>query len=157
MSAELPVAEQAGIGRRIGAVVYDGLLVIAIYAFTIVALVTVTGQQATGPIVQSFVFLEVFAFFVYFWVRHGQTLGMRAWHLTLVTTDGNPISLAQAVLRFFIGGLALAPLGLGLLWVAVDPYRRSWSDLASDSRIRYLPPAPTAKTKARPKTKPKAS
>lgn len=120
--------------------IYDGLLIVAIYAFTIVLLVTITGQEATGPIVQSFIFLEVFAFFAFFWVRHGQTLGMRAWHLTLVSTDGNPVSLAQAAVRFFVGGIALATLALGLLWVVVDPYRRSWSDLASDSRIRYVTP-----------------
>ncbi|MCR9279643.1 MAG: RDD family protein [Pseudomonadaceae bacterium] len=144
-SAELPIAEQASLLRRLGALIYDGLLVVAIYAFTIVVIVTVTGEAAVGPFVQSFIFAEIFAFFVYFWTRHGQTLGMRAWHLTLVNLSGSQVSLAQAALRFFVGLAGLLALGMGVLWVMVDPHRRSWSDLMSDSRIRFNAPEPKSK------------
>lgn len=139
-TAELPIAEQASLLRRIGALIYDGLLVIAIYALTIVTIVTVTGEAAVGPFVQSFIFAEIFAFFIYFWTRYGQTLGMRAWHLSLVNLSGTPVSLAQGVLRFFVGLAGLLALGMGVLWIMVDPHRRSWSDLMSDSRIRFVAP-----------------
>lgn len=146
-AAELPIAEQASLLRRIGALIYDGLLVIAIYAFTIVMIVTVTGEAAIGPFVQSFIFAEIFAFFIYFWTRYGQTLGMRAWHLSLVNVSGAPLSLAQGVLRFFVGLAGLLALGMGILWVMVDPHRRSWSDLMSDSRIRFVAPETPDKRK----------
>ena len=49
------------------------------------------------------------------------------------------VSLEQNILRFLGGLLAAAPLGLGYLWMLVDPDRRTWGDMLSDSRVVVEP------------------
>ena len=120
------------------AMVYDGLLVVAIWALTVVVLVTVTGQAVVGPWVQSLLFVEAYAFFSYFWVRRGQTLGMLAWRLHLESPHDR-VSMNQALLRFIGGLLSLACLGLGHVWLLFDREGRAWPDILSGSRIVRSP------------------
>ena len=51
-------------------------------------------------------------FYLYFWVKGGQTIGMRAWRMLLVQQNGQPLLLKQAALR-----LITALFGLGNLWL----------------------------------------
>lgn len=115
---------------------YDGLLVLAIWLLTLLLMVVANGGEAVfGAAVQSLLFLELVAFFAYFWCIGGQTAGMRAWRLRLVSDDGGPISLNQAVLRLFGALAAFAALGAGYLWALLDRQGRAWPDLLSRSRI----------------------
>ena len=131
--------EPAGLFRRLGAMVYDGLLVSAILITTITLIVVLTNTAVAGPNVLGLLFLESFAFCAYFWIFRGQTLGMLAWHLTIQSTSGYRITFSQAMLRYFAGLLSLAVFGLGYLWILFDPARRSWSDMISDSVILHEP------------------
>ena len=126
----------AGLWRRVAAMVYDGLLVLAIWLLTLLLMVVANGGEAVyGAPVQSLLFLELATFFVYFWRTGGQTAGMRAWRLRLVSDIGGPISLNQAMLRLFGALAAFAALGLGYLWALFDRQGRTWPDLLSHSRI----------------------
>lgn len=117
--------------------VYDGLLVLAVWMLTLFPLVALSNGAVYGPAVRGILFLELYAFFTWFWTRRGQTLGMLAWRLRIETEDGRPLTLTQATLRF-LGALAsFACLGLGYLWVLFDPHGRSWSDLLSSSRVHF--------------------
>ncbi len=129
----------AGLLRRLGAMLYDGLLVLAILMSTVTVLVALTNRPVPGPQVLGLLFLESFAFFAYFWIFRGQTLGMLAWRLSIVSGDGYRITFTQAMLRYFTAVISLACLGLGYLWVLMDPGRRAWPDMASDTRVEYLP------------------
>ena len=60
------------------AMVYDALVVLGIWVFTIVLLVTIRGDAVVGAWVQSLLFVELFAFFAFFWIKRGQTIGMLA-------------------------------------------------------------------------------
>jgi uncharacterized RDD family membrane protein YckC len=82
----------------------------------------------------------MFAFFAYFWMRRGQTLGMLAWRLELQTVSGGQLTLGLAIRRFLAGIASFACLGLGFLWMLFDSSRRTWTDLASASRIMHAPP-----------------
>jgi len=129
--------------RRIGAMIYDGMLVLALWLATLFPMVALSNQAVYGAVVQTLLFLELYAFFVFFWLYRGQTLGMLAWKLAVRSDDGGPLTLRQATLRFFGGMLSLACAGLGYLWILVDRENRSWSDLLSGSRIvrtRIAPP-----------------
>ncbi|EVT76229.1 RDD family protein, partial [Vibrio parahaemolyticus V-223/04] len=56
-------------------------------------------------------------FFVFFWTRAGQTLGMRAWKMQILNAkDGAPITATQALIR-----LATSGFGLANLTVPIDP------------------------------------
>lgn len=121
--------------------IYDALLVLALWMFTLFPIVAAAGDAVAGPLVRALLFLELYAFFVFFWLRRGQTLGMLAWRLELENDRPGPLTLSQATLRFIGGALSIAALGLGYLWILVDPERRSWSDRLSASRVRHVPRA----------------
>lgn len=117
--------------------VYDTLLVAALWLFTLFPMVAISNDAVYGAAVRSVLFLELYGFFVFFWVRRGQTLGMLAWRLEIHTCDHTPLTLSQATMRFLAAMLSFACLGLGYLWILVDPQRRSWSDMMSATRVLY--------------------
>ncbi len=115
---------------------YDALLILAIWMITLLVMVIANGGEAVfGAAVQSLLFLEAFAFFAYFWTAAGQTAGMRAWRLRVVSNQGGRISLHQATLRFAVALVALGAFGIGYLWALIDRQGRTWPDLASNSRV----------------------
>ena len=124
----------AGLHLRLLAMLYDALVLLGMWVLTIVLLVGATGAAVAGVWVQLLLLLEAYAFFLFFWTRRGQTLGMLAWRLRV--TDGNaPIGLRQAHLRMVGGILSLACLGLGHLWMLFDRQGRTWPDMLSASSI----------------------
>lgn len=137
--------ERAQFRFRLAAMLYDAFIILAVWVFTIVLLVTVTGDSVVGAWVQSLLFLELFVFFVYFWVHKGQTIGMLAWRLRLVSPE--PFTLRQAFYRFLGAIASFLTLGLGYFWIWIDPDRRSWSDIVSNSYIvRYSRERSSSKT-----------
>jgi uncharacterized RDD family membrane protein YckC len=121
---------------------YDALLVLALWLFTLFPMVAISNDMVYGPLVRSVLFLELYGFFAYFWIYRGQTLGMLAWRLQVVSNYGGRLTLIQATWRF-IGALAsFVTLGLGYLWMYLDPERRTWSDLLSSSRVLVVPKQP---------------
>jgi uncharacterized RDD family membrane protein YckC len=119
--------------------VYDALLILALWLVTLFPMVAVSNDSVYGAGVRSVLFLELFAFFAWFWMARGQTLGMLAWRLALRTDSGRPMTVTQATLRFFAAMLSFATLGLGYLWMYLNPARRTWSDLASGTHVVHLP------------------
>jgi uncharacterized RDD family membrane protein YckC len=77
----------------------------------------------------------VVAFFCGFWVHGGQTLGMRAWRIRLVTDDGAPLGWLRAAARFSAALVALAPAGLGFWWALRDERKRAWHDRWTRTRV----------------------
>ena len=118
---------------------YDAMLVLAIWLLTLFIGVAVHNGPVLGPFVQTILFVELFSFFAYFWVSRGQTVGMLAWGLRLETDDGTPMRLAQALLRFVGAMVSLAALGIGYLWIYVDPDRRAWPDMLSRTHVVHRP------------------
>ncbi len=139
---EGPATIPAGLLRRLGAMVYDTILVIALMAFTLIPIVAISNGYVYGAPVQTLLFLELYGFFAYFWFTRRQTLGMLAWRLTIQTHNHKPITLNQVTLRW-VGALAsFLCLGLGYIWLLFDKQSRSWSDLLSSTRVVYQPKRP---------------
>ena len=115
------------------AMLYDALIILAIWVFTIVTLVTLIGDAVVGAWVQTLLFIEMYAFFAFFWCMRGQTLGMLAWHLRI--RAAGRFTPRQAIGRF-VGGLAsFLALGLGFFWMWFDRDRMTWSDRLSHSVV----------------------
>ena len=97
-------AAHAGFARRLAALVYDTLLIAALLmVFTAVSLIFTHGEavlpQTAGPWVHVYragLIGVIAGYFVLNWVRSGQTLGMRAWHLRAVADSGRPMRLQAA-------------------------------------------------------------
>ncbi|WP_355661215.1 RDD family protein [Halomonas salifodinae] len=130
----------AGLGVRLGAMIYDGLVVIAIWvALGFFAVAINQGEANETPLFHSVLLVATFAFFAFSWMRGGMTLGMQAWRLRVQTPEGISITLTQALLRFFAGLASWAALGLGYWWILFDAEKRSWSDIVSGTRVVVLP------------------
>jgi len=118
-----PVAPQrAGLLRRLAAIVYDLLLLVAIlFVASALTLPLTHGEavHANNPLFTTYLFLVSFFFFAWFWTHGGQTLGMRAWRLRLQLQSAGPIGWWHALLRFLTGLPAWLLLILGLAELAV--------------------------------------
>jgi len=132
----------SGLLRRLGAIVYDTLLLAAILLVAGFIPLLFLGSAELGgarPFLQTYLFIIVFMFFAWFWTHGGQTLGMRAWRLRIQNEDGSPINWTQSMLRFMCGMVSLGAFGLGFLWILVDPKKLAWHDRFSNSKVIILP------------------
>ena len=130
----------AALLRRFAAMLYDAFLIVAIWMTSttlIVALLT-EGGTVRGTGFQLFLYLELGAFYVYFWHARGQTLGMQVWKIKLVNEAGSTLSWGECIRRFLAATLAVAPLGAGFLWMVFHPKRLALHDVLSRSRVIYL-------------------
>jgi uncharacterized RDD family membrane protein YckC len=141
----------AGVGRRLGAMVYDACLIFAVlFAAVIPPFIfldrgnsqPIADKQVVyefdvpveGVIFQLYLAVIIVLFFYWFW-RKGHTLGMQAWKLQLETEDGKPITLIQSVIRLLGASISIACLGAGYWWIWIDKDKLSWHDRLSKSRI----------------------
>lgn len=136
----------AGFGRRAAALLYDSLLLAALLmVFTGGALFFTHGAAVLNETAGAWVYLYragligvIAGYYVLNWTRSGQTLGMRAWHLRVVTGSGRPLPFKAAVLRFLFGIVAWVPAGLGVLWLYADPEHLALHDRWSNTRVVHL-------------------
>ena len=143
----MPSTLPAGLPRRLAALLYDSLLLAALWFVTAALVLAASNGLLSQPdrppwllyLLRAGLLLVTFLFWAGFWTHGGQTLGMRAWRLKLVGDQGGPISWRQAMGRFLAAFVSLAPLGLGYLWILIDPQRRAWHDQLSGTRVIVLP------------------
>ncbi|WP_019215307.1 RDD family protein [Legionella tunisiensis] len=92
---------------------YDGFILLALFfAFTAICLSTTHGVAI--PPASRWYQVSLLAIFLMYYLLSicygGKTIGMRAWHLVIITEQGNP-SLLQAIMRLIL----LIPAALGAL------------------------------------------
>ncbi len=141
-------AATPGLLRRLAAIGYDCLLLIALYVLVGALVVLPAGMLFGVPepasdalvrlLLQLLLTLVTLGFFVGFWLHGGQTLGMRAWRVRVVRADGRPLHAGNALLRALGALLSWATLGLGFLWMLVDRDRLTWHDRISATRLVLL-------------------
>ncbi len=145
MTESAPVLKPGGFFRRLAAILYDLLVFAAVLLVATVPYVLIAHGAPTSPggqtLFRCYVLVVAFLFFGWFWVHGGQSLGMRAWRLRLVSQSGGAVSWKQAVLRFFAAILSWVPAGAGFLWILVDRDRRAWHDRLSGTRVVVIPKA----------------
>lgn len=131
----------ASLSRRLAALFYDLVLLFGVLALaaTLVVIPYIEYVQpyfpGTSLWFRGYLLTVIVGFFVYFWTHGGQTLGMRAWRIRLVRDDGAALGTGDAVRRLAFAAVALAPAGLGLLWMLLDPARLALHDRLSRTRI----------------------
>jgi len=128
--------------RRLGAILYDGLLVLALLFLGTLPFVAIRGGEPVEPGAMTYqVALIVIAwlFFVGFWTRTGRTLGMQSWRLQLETLNGTAPGFDTATRRFFAAIISWLPLGLGFWWQLWDTENLTWHDRLSNTRLVYYP------------------
>jgi len=53
------------------------------------------------------------AYYIWCWIKSGQTLAMQAWKISLVTEQNHLLNLKLAVMRYILATLSFAAFGLG--------------------------------------------
>jgi uncharacterized RDD family membrane protein YckC len=132
----------APLWRRLMAMLYDSLLLLATLMLATLPVVTLYDGIPAGwvrHVFQIYLLVVAFVFFGWFWVHGGQTLGMRSWRLQLINAEGSSVGWKTALVRFVAALLSGLVAGLGYLWVLVDARGRTWHDRISDSYIILLP------------------
>lgn len=139
--SESPPPAPAGLGRRLAALVYDGLLLAGVLFFAAIPAVVLAGGEAVPlghPAFRAYLVAVVWFYFAFQWTRGGQTLGMKTWRIQLVSAAGAVVTWRQSVTRFALALVSLAALGAGFLWALGDPERRTWHDRAAGTRVVRL-------------------
>jgi len=138
----------AGFGRRFAALIYDGLLMLAVLMLYTLVVTLVNGKAvleadnaARGWVYRAGEIFLTGGYCVLNWTRSGQTLGMRAWRLHAVSDTGKRLTVVRAAWRFVWAVVAWAPAALGVLWLYADPERLALHDRLSGTRLVYVPRA----------------
>lgn len=159
-SPQYSVPKGASFFRRFGAWLYDFLVLIAVEMLAIALVVGavaiavhlglsiegyadvsdyLTRDPAISPFFTIYVFAIAAGFYGYFWTRAGQTVGMRAWKLKVVSEFGGNITFTQALIR-----MTTSCLGIGNLLALFDRNNRAFQDHFSNSQVIKIE---TVKTK----------
>jgi len=140
-------ATPATFAKRVAAMFYDFLLfgsVLLVVGFiSMLTLTSITGIEnvAKGSLVAKLFFVYLLAlgylFFGWFWTHGGQTLGMRAWKLKVISFDGQPINWKQAFIRYIYSIASWIPLAAGYLWLLFDKNKLAFHDHMSKTAIVF--------------------
>jgi len=125
--------------RRLASMLYESLLLFGVAFFG-----TWLFQFAAGTLVidgwrlamlQLFLVALFATYFLWCWLRGGQTLAMKTWRIRLVSKDGHRNLAPRAALLRFIAALLLVPTLLGILWALVDRDRQFLHDRLAGSLL----------------------
>lgn len=137
----------ASIWRRLAALLYDSFILLAI-SFLYGAAATFVGAAAGWhhadyqPMFQHWAFtlgwvLVLAIFYIWFWHKSGQTIGMRTWRLKLVDDDNPNItpSWRLCALRALVSPPMIIFVGVGYWYGLIDKQRRCLHDRCSHTRV----------------------
>lgn len=83
-------------------------------------------------------FLAALTYFVFFWTLVGFTPGKAIMGLQIVRTDGRPLSVGRALLRYLGYWLSAIPFFLGFIWILLDRRHEGWHDKISNTHVIYV-------------------
>ncbi|OOG23838.1 hypothetical protein B1C78_09910 [Thioalkalivibrio denitrificans] len=132
MASPKTATAPVGLPRRLAAMTYDGLLLLAMIMaveFFIVAAFGITDEHPLFLPLRLYIPLVAFGFLGWCWTRQrGQTLGMQAWKIRLVDMAGKQVTWRQAGIRFGVAlgqwclVVAAAALYIRGWWIAALPF-----------------------------------
>ena len=123
-----------GLPRRLASMLYEASLLFAVAFFAAwVFFFASGGRDATAGgmrhLLQLFIGLSFAGYFLWSWLRGGQTLAMKAWRIRLV--DVTPL---RALLRFALA-LLLVPTLISIVWSFFDRERQFLHDRLVGTRL----------------------
>jgi uncharacterized RDD family membrane protein YckC len=128
----------ASFKRRLVAMVYESLLLLALLLVASFAYIPVLGSLQ-GPfqkaVFQLYLLGVMMLYFVLFWKCGGQTLAMKTWRIRLTGLDGRPPSTAQCIARFALAAMGLLCAGIGFVWALIDREHQFLHDRLCKTRL----------------------
>ncbi len=126
-----------GLLRRLGAILYDSLLLLGLLMLATALLMPLTGGaiEISNIAYRLYLLAVVTGYFAGFWLASGQTLGMRTWKIRLIRSDGQRLTQGDVIRRLFFSLVSWAPLGLGFWWMLRSDQRLAWHDRWSGTEL----------------------
>ncbi|HEU4647016.1 MAG TPA: RDD family protein [Burkholderiales bacterium] len=122
-----------GLARRLASLLYEAVLLVAVAFFAASAFYFASGgAPLEGWLLrahQLFLAAVFAAYFLWCWLRGGQTLAMKTWRVRLVG-----VSPGKALLRFLFA-LVLVPTGASILWALFDREGQFLHDRLAGTRL----------------------
>jgi uncharacterized RDD family membrane protein YckC len=124
--------EKIGFIKNIIICIYDLMLLFSVLFFMSLPWMIVTsGEAVIGNIFyQLYLLIIILTYYLWFWIKHGQTLGMKSWKTYVLNTDNTKINIRQGIIRII---LALVGGHLVLIFTS-----KSLQDIISNSHIVKL-------------------
>jgi len=139
VSLKLPISEPIlstpSLLKRLLSMLYESLLLIAMLATATLLFIGILGDATAGIrhyLLQAYLWLIAGAYFVWCWIKSGQTLAMQTWHIRLVNQSGQPVSLMHACKRYVLATLFFGP---SFVWALFDRESQFLHDRLTGSRL----------------------
>lgn len=132
-----PNLAPASLRIRVFSLFYEGVLLFALVFVASYLFISFARDAQSGwarIVFQLYLLAVCGAYFMFCWVRGGQTLPMKTWRLRLVTAEGHPLPANAAFVRYLVAIPAMTT-GLGVLWALYDRDRQFLQDRIAGTRI----------------------
>ena len=130
-------------GARLLSYILDSIILTAVIVLLVVVVVAIIAASNSGAVAVGLTILLVLGvlalsigYFPWFWVRGGQTPGMKPFRLYVVRDrDGGPVSGRAAALRLLGYVVNSFAFYIGFGWILIDKRRRGWHDLIAGTVV----------------------
>ena len=132
--------KDAGFFKRVFSLIYDSLAVIGIMLSLSLLLVLINGGSTEENKFASLIQFLIITFsgpcfYTYFWLsNNGQTLGMQAWKIQLISNN-NGLSIKDCLYRCFISVISFLIFGIGYFLILFRKDNKSLADLLTKTQI----------------------
>ena len=126
-----------GLLRLLASLLYEALLLLALFLVATFFFVFLFGQATTSPqryYLQLYLWMIAGVYFSWCWSR-GRTLPMQAWRIQLRDVNGGPVSLPQACRRYLWASAGLLLAGAGFVWALLDREHLFLHDRLAGTRL----------------------
>jgi uncharacterized RDD family membrane protein YckC len=149
-----------GMGRRFAAYVIDFIVIMLLSGLAGACLGLVSAATAPDRMrelqanelnytlfTQCLGFLVVASYYILAWSIEGQTVGQKFLGIKVISTNGSPVGLGKAIMRYIGYFISSIPLMLGFAWIAFDERRQGWHDKIAGTYVvpketRFPPDVP---------------
>ena len=130
----------AGLMRRLLALLYDGILIIGIYMSYVILVTYLNGSALESQIeilfLQFSFIIFIFLFYCYFWkFNNGQTLGMQVWKIKLVSSGNEEININKMVLRCALSMIFSLVFLSNFIFIIFNKERKTLGDYFSKTKL----------------------
>ena len=130
----------AGLMRRLLALLYDSILIIGIYMSYVILVTYLNGSALESQLeilfLQFSFIIFIFLFYCYFWkFNNGQTLGMQVWKIKLVSSGNEEININKMVLRCALSMIFSLVFLSNFIFIIFNNEKKTLGDYFSKTKL----------------------
>ena len=122
----------AGFFRRMVALFYDLILIIALCVGLTLLITYVVNTEVESPLMYLVFLALSIGFYCYFWKQNkGQTLGMQVWKIRLTQEGSQEVSVGRMIYRCILGLIFTLLFGMNYLPMLFRKDKKTLNDILS--------------------------